>query len=105
MKIKTIITSIITAGILLVAPVTSYANSTKELCESQQDLAHVVMRARQAGLPLKNILASVKQVKAGEEIVRMAYTLPKYSSEEYRADAADEFSNKIYLLCMSSLSK
>lgn len=90
------------ATLLLVNPAASYAVTTQEMCESQEQMANTIMQARQTGVPLQRMLDLANGDAVIKAIVRMAFTKPKFTSEKYKGNAADQFANEIYLLCMKN---
>lgn len=87
-------------AVLLSNPTFAANENMRESCLSQQELAHAIMQARQAGVPLSDSLGIAKGNEVVEAIVRMAFVYPKFNSSEAKSDAADTFANKIFLMCM-----
>ncbi|MDV2440211.1 hypothetical protein QR665_12130 [Acinetobacter gerneri] len=79
----------------------------EENCKKITSMAQVVMKARQNGSPILNMLAAAEKSSKDEQSVKItkmmvedAFSQPKYYSEEAKKDAVNEFSAKYYLGCM-----
>lgn len=76
----------------------------KEFCLTQLELAETIMKARQAGVSIKDVLnfnkETSKEVKEHLTILtEYAYTKPRFSTEEYKRKAIVEFGTEIYNIC------
>lgn len=69
----------------------------KELCENLSKLAKEVMISRQAGVPMSKLIDIVDKDFAF--IIVRAYEQPKFSLQDYKDNAANEYADEVYLLC------
>lgn len=104
--------AIITAAVLsacVAQPVVAAPASEKEFCSEIEELARQVMRARQVGVPLSEVLSAGKPDGPAKRMVRhmamIAYGGPRYSTEEYKQREIDEFANKFAHMCYNRKSK
>ena len=67
-------------------------------CAAEAELAMAVMRARQAGLPLKKVLGPRPSDETRALVIR-AYEAPREMTPEDRERAAEEFGNEAALEC------
>lgn len=118
MNIKTKIMQSIAVGIttLTFACTPVFADeSTKDkegdivaACESYQGLAFTIMNIRQSGVSLLDMLEAVSEDANIREyaraIVRLAFTKPKYSTQEMQSEASSVFANEVYMMCMQNAS-
>lgn len=98
---KIILSCLLTASLIGSAFGNQEAN---DICKEQERAASVVMQARQAGVPLSKMLEIGKDEPLVIAFVRMAFTYPKYRTEEYRQETIDNFANTAYIMCRKSLS-
>lgn len=80
----------------------------EEYCSMQQTTAYKVMEARQANVPIINLL----KITEGEDstqnrlikiYIRAAYNSRLELTDEFKLEAANRFSNDVYLQCIQSL--
>lgn len=97
------------AFILVVASIsTNAATATDEsdsFCESIMEAAEVTMRSRQTGVSAveaielaNNATGSIRDML--REMIVKAYSSPRYSTDEYRKSAADDFATDYYIECI-----
>jgi hypothetical protein len=60
------------------------------------------MEARQKGVPMVDAMKVASGTSVFEEIIKQAYSVRRFSSDEYRQEAITEFSNMIYRACLES---
>jgi hypothetical protein len=84
----------------------SYCNAFAEPadCKDFETLARKVMDGRLSGVSMSDVMA-IKGSESFKFIVIEAYESPKYSSEQRKKEAIDEFGNSIYLRCVKSRAK
>lgn len=118
MKINTVtITPILIACALLIGatfypPCVAKAqdNSTdiNELCQVVGSVTEGIMTARQAGVPLSQLMRITKKVKSNlsrtqklsiQKIVVQAYKVPRFSSEVSRTLEIQKFKNSYIMAC------
>lgn len=77
-----------------------------EFCDSLHSLSTSLMRARQNGVSMATMMQSIRG-RASEEFLRAlvieAYEVPRYSSDEYRGRAVEDFANDQYLTCVRTM--
>lgn len=89
-------TKIILLSLLAVSPIAKSADV--ELCEQIQELAEVIMTARQDGAKLNDMMAASDN-RLAHEIVIDAYKEARYNTPQFKLKAVNEFSNKWVLGC------
>jgi hypothetical protein len=94
--------AIVAALVLSVSAPAAYASS---VCEAVSSLARSTMNARQAGVPMSEIYEngveesqSVSQVR--KSLILIAYEKPKFSTERYKTEAAEEFASDVFRRCV-----
>lgn len=106
---KHLIKSCILAVSVLTASCQPVAAS--DLCSSQSDLAAVIMKARQSGISISKSLkiadssSDANLGNATKALVKLAYTKPRYSSDEFRENAVVDFGTEVYNLCVQATGK
>ncbi|MFA6721520.1 MAG: DUF4124 domain-containing protein [Candidatus Cloacimonadaceae bacterium] len=74
-------------------------------CQTQYTLAKAVMRDRQAGRPMPEIMALYAHQdgeSAYRAIVRAAYAQPRYSTPSYQSREIFDFSSEVYRVCLET---
>lgn len=86
------------------------ADTEVELCSPLSNLAEKIMKSRQIGVPMREVMeiksledASEKWTTLYREIVTAAYKTPKYSTTEVQNETITEYGNKIMTQCLSAL--
>ena len=93
---------------------------TNEYCEFAYDDARMIMKARQAGLPIKELMAVTKKMvnegvknkeltkdeariisNVDNMLTMKAYEIPLYLTDEYKQREINEFSNSAYVSCLN----
>lgn len=74
-----------------------------EVCEARAELAKQIMLSRQAGVPITDLLESMRKVgtvdKATETLALSAYEAPRYQTKEHQQREVTEFQNAAYVAC------
>ncbi|WP_305967426.1 hypothetical protein [Marinobacter salsuginis] len=86
--------------LLVVLPSISLAEQPS--CEDVSDLARDVMRNRQANIPMAEMMKATEGMPMVQSIIKEAYKIPRYGSEEFKRDAMTDFSNNWYMACLES---
>ena len=74
-----------------------------QLCRIEGSLAAVVMRMRQTGARMSDLIEQIKVAPGGSrELVLKAYKYPRYSTHSMQDQAVKNFQNEIELGCFSS---
>jgi len=105
---KTIRNILAVLSILAVSSNLAYSADTST-CYHQADLARSIMLMRQVPVPLPKALASAnlgdnsKIDRIATMFVEWAYQEPLYRVRENKIQAAEDFSNMIYITCTKTL--
>lgn len=91
------------AAILAGAAMTANAEESVDRCAQPAELAKAIMSARQAGVPLVDVL----KIEPGADFAELAkmlaiaaYDKPGFSTEQNRKRAIVDFQNDVYLECI-----
>lgn len=107
---KTIIISGIMATLLMASPATAQATDDNKdiLCPPIGRMAEVIMRSRQNGVIMSDLLATIspdadpKIKNLFRAIAIDAYKKSRYSTAEYQQTAIEDFRNDVESMCYSS---
>lgn len=92
------------ASILVVSSLSANAQNILPDCATMAGLAEGMMKARQAGVPMKTTHKTVMETKEIrpllEVLMKAAYNEPRYGSKEYQHRAVDEFASTWYSACL-----
>lgn len=96
--------------LILTIPLKSFAISDKDLstCKSYANFAKTVMQKRQHGADIAEgmeVISSQKNKVLKEElqnVIILAFSQPKYSTESMQDSVISEFKNQAYLSCVKS---
>jgi len=95
------LTTIALVGALVSTPLA--AEEIKEpSCNAQASVAEAIMKSRQVGVPLVNVLRVIGEDKYAQKMAIRAYKRPQYP-EGYRTKPITDFQNDIYLECLESM--
>ena len=75
----------------------------KETCKGVSGVAMKIMEARQAGVPVSDLLDKLQQAGNDQwvyELVKLAYREPGYSTEQNKKKAITEFGNSAFISCV-----
>lgn len=100
MKIKHVLATII----LTVSAATVQAQ-TMSFCNKLYDTSEAVMDARQSGVDLRQMMQAAEGNQLHEDIVKLAYKQPKYSTESYQQNAIKQFAEQFYLSCLEQMDE
>lgn len=95
---------IIAAIIITAISTPALAETWQEKCEVIGELAHVIMKTRQDGASMPSAMKTANGYKLAELMVSEAYDEPRYGSEEYKANATNDFRDKWYSDCYKVLA-
>lgn len=80
-----------------------------ERCKILSEIASLIMKGRQEGVPASKIMGNLPEKKSFQEIseilVIYAYDYPKYQTAEEKEQIINEFSETIYLECIKGLKE
>lgn len=100
--------------IILLIPSTGYSQDKEKICSDMSMLAGEIMKIRQANVPIVELKKAInnnenasnkKEVEIANSMIDMAYTRPRFSSEENQQNEIVDFQNEIYLYCITNLNK
>lgn len=95
------------SGFLIAQASTSSSAPNDATCAVAAKAAAAVMRSRQDGTSLADLLAAVETSpeeirKLGRELVIGAFEIPRFSSEDAKERQVEEYRDKIHLICLKS---
>lgn len=78
-----------------------------DACTIFAKTAGVIMKARQAGVPMSNLLNAHAKIESSEEIRQLmrtividAYDSPRFQTKEYQFNAEMDYRNNIHVACL-----
>lgn len=105
-KLLRLTTAITAATLMTLSPVTVASDDSGEAkkytCEQFAQVSAVIMEGRQKGMPMVDVMKVATGTPVFEEIIKQAYSVKRFSSDEYQQEAITEFSNMIYRACLES---
>ena len=69
-------------------------------CKIVYDMAHVLMENRQEGRSAVDMMRITKDSKFARILIIAAYKKPRYTTSRFKKKAIEDFSNKMYILCL-----
>lgn len=102
---------IIASAVIMSIYSSAYAYDASEYCAVQETMATTTMNARQSGVPISKTLAIANSIKDEDMkelaniLVNWAYSKHRFTSEEYRKNAAVDFGTEVYNTCMNAIKK
>lgn len=94
--------------VLVVVALVPPVKASESMCDVLSPLAHTVMTNRQEGASLADTyrVCSSTDIESLRKLCQAlavdAYSSPVYQSERYKAEAATEFSNGVFLSCKAA---
>lgn len=79
--------------------------ASSSTCIKFEELATKIMRDRQAGTPVGQVLARTGGDDLLRKVVLEAYDTPRFGSDKYQQRAITEFANKWAVECYKSLEQ
>lgn len=101
-------TYVINAALFVCALLASAAHaddSARQKCKKIADMGSQIMTGRQAGAAMSQLMEVPSEGKLGDllrSITIAAYEIPRYSSEDRKKQAVEDFHNEVYLGCIKS---
>jgi len=101
------ISSITFAAVVAAAVTPAFAGEYDDLCQSMATYAESVMKLRQVGVPMGELLKIIKKNKNGaasiksREIVILAYAQPHYLTLQVQRRTISDFRDQIHVSCLS----
>ena len=94
-------------GILVILAISMAAPAAhaSSVCHSISSLARATMNARQAGIPMDEIYENgedeapeVENIR--KSLIRIAYDRPRFGTERYKIEAAEDFASEVFRRCV-----
>ncbi len=101
-SVTTLAVGLLLAGSAHAAP----SMDPQDVCGSFYGIAETVMRVRQSGAPMPDLIGSVDGSYAQERleaIIIMAYDEPRYDTPQYRRSAVGDFADDMYRRCLREM--
>lgn len=95
---RIIILAAIFGGALLISSVRAEEPKTETRCEIMADVARHAMTLRQLGVSAPQAYKAVTHPDL-KKVVEMAYSRPRWLSEQYRDNAVADFGNDVFFMC------
>ena len=82
-----------------------YADDWREYCDVIGNLAESIMKNRQNGTSMASVMKTASESKSSvvevmEELVIIAYDIPRYSTENMQLITIGDFRDDVYLECV-----
>ena len=94
----------ITALILSALMATTAQAQDTEWCDGIYDDAETIMKGRQMGLDIRDMIKQAGDRQLYVDMIKLAYKQPKYSSETMRENVINEFTEGFYMACLDTTS-
>ena len=92
---------------MLALPLAAHADEKQdEICKLISETARSIMEGRQEGIALSKYVDTLNRGNDPNvndllvTVAKKAYTVPRYSTAEYKERAAVDFENEMYLTCV-----
>jgi hypothetical protein len=97
------------AALVLAVTVSPALAAPEEACAGHAAFAREMMESRQAGVPITELVALVKELgdytALNQEIILQAYEAPRFTTQEHQRRQITEFQDTVYVACMRQLGK
>lgn len=97
--------TILLAAIIVFSTQTQGHGEELASCESIGGLAEDVMRVRQKGTPMSQVMNAIGELDIGRQLTLMAYEKHLFYGEEMKAIAIADFRSTIELACYKERQK
>ena len=89
--------------------VSIFAQAEDDICENLSENAGFIMSARQNGMAASTLINAAKKAFGDEDalaigMISLAFDEPRYSSEDDKQQAVEEFTSMNYLACYKELN-
>jgi hypothetical protein len=91
----------VVAAVAIVAASSAVAETKQETCTLIGKLAAVIMEKRQDGVDMSSLM-EIAESEIVKRMVIFAYDTPRYSSEDYKRTAVQDFANEAMGVCYGS---
>ena len=78
----------------------AFSANASEKCVAAAELANTVMQTRQLGVSIVKAMELAGDNRAVRAIVALAYSKPRYSTEQFQQEARTDFETEVYLICI-----
>lgn len=98
---KTLLKSLV-MGAAFVAAVEATAAEPIEICQTYYEFGENVMKSRQSGVPMPELIAVVEGEELLVNVIRAAYRQPRMNVEENQQRYITDFANDVYAECLQA---
>ena len=79
------------------------AQKTHKRCQTDGKIAKSIMNMRQMGMPMSSLMSGkvVQESSYYANMVKIAYSVPRFSSQEMKDRSVEDFVNEVELMCFS----
>jgi hypothetical protein len=98
---------LMTAAIFVATTTSAFAQdevTPDQICSTLGELAGIIMEIRQGGAPMSKVISQVPGSDVVRALVIGAYDTPRYSTDGYKSEAIEDFSNEAMLTCFKEFS-
>lgn len=81
------------------------ADNWKETCSMVSKLAEIVMKARQSGKAMSEVIKAAEGNEAYESVIILAYDKPRYGTAPMQQRTIEEFRDDAYVQCAKKMRK
>lgn len=92
-------------GAALLVAATAHAETVSEQCSPVSQLAEKIMRARQSGISLLQLMEIANGNKIAEALVQDAFKQSRFSSEPFQDRAVQDFRERVEIECVRSVKR
>ena len=87
--------------IAVLAFTASFGASAGMPCNDMHEVATMIMKARQAGMSIPQLVETLEKHEFGfmQGLALYAYDTPRYSTESMKQGAISDFGNQVYIEC------
>lgn len=75
-------------------------NLTDEECLRLYSLSELIMKSRQNGVPMPDVVKIFDGIETMRALVIVAYDEPRYGTDEMQARTIQEFADSVYARCL-----
>lgn len=96
---KKLLIVVLALGLITSAAHAQESDDEVVTCEDYGELAGLIMRSRQAGVPLAQMMAIVRDDPVMREAALMAYETPRYNTDSIRQREIADFRDSWTVIC------
>ena len=79
------------------------ATAAADQCKMTGDIAEMMMKARQVGVPMQEMMAVSQDNELRAAMVLDAYEVPRFTTEKFQKRQEQDFRDKWYMACYKAL--